>query len=168
MLYYKINIIEELKKAGYNTTVIRRRRLINENSLTAIRRDKPISWSTLEKICDLLNCQPGDIIGSRQEEQQISIDEMNQEQNKKDQTEEEQEQNKQDQTEEEQEQDEQLKDDEENPTLNYYRLRTISLRNLYLDSLKNNADEEEINYLKHRYQEALFNYERHLNKRAIK
>lgn len=77
MLYYKINIIEELKKAGYNTTVIRRRRLINENSLTAIRRDKPISWSTLEKICDLLNCQPGDILGSRQEEPQISLDEHN-------------------------------------------------------------------------------------------
>lgn len=80
MLYYKINILEELKKAGYNTTVIRRRRLINENSLTAIRKGKSISWSTLEKICDLLNVQPGDIIGSRQEEPQISIDEQEQEQ----------------------------------------------------------------------------------------
>lgn len=78
MLYYKINIIEELKKAGYNTTVIRRRRLINENSLTAIRRDKPISWSTLEKICDLLNVQPGDIIGNTSE--QITLDEQEQEQ----------------------------------------------------------------------------------------
>lgn len=148
MLYYKINIIEELKKAGYNTTIIRRRRLINENSLTAIRRGNSISWSTLEKICDLLNCQPGDIIGSRQEEPQISLDEHIEHA----------------QSEEEQEQDEQLNYFEEDQTLNYYRLRTIRTRDLYNDSLKNNADDEEINYLKHRYQEALFNYERRLKK----
>lgn len=78
MLYYKINILEELKKAGYNTTIIRRRRLINESSLTAIRKGKSISWSTLEKICDLLNVQPGDIIGNTSE--QITLDNQEQEQ----------------------------------------------------------------------------------------
>lgn len=86
MIYYKLNILEALKKAGYNTTIIRKNTLIPETALTSIRHNKPISLSTLEKICDLLNCQPGDIIGSRQEEQQISIDEQeqNEEQEKAD------------------------------------------------------------------------------------
>lgn len=81
MIYYKLNILEALKKAGYNTTIIRKNTLIPETALTSIRHNKPISWSTLEKICNMLNCQPGDILGSRHEEPQITIDEQEQEQN---------------------------------------------------------------------------------------
>lgn len=86
MIYYKINILEALKKAGYNTTIIRKNTLIPETALTSIRHNKPISWSTLEKICDLLNCQPADILGSRYEEPQITMDEQEQEQNDQEET----------------------------------------------------------------------------------
>lgn len=62
MLYYKINVLEELKNKGYNTNTIRKQKLINEASLTAIRHNNPIHWSTIDKICSLLDCQPGDIL----------------------------------------------------------------------------------------------------------
>ena len=65
MLSYKVNIIEELKKAGYNTYKIRKEKLLTQSALTAIRSGDPIHWTTLEKICDLLNCQPSDILENK-------------------------------------------------------------------------------------------------------
>lgn len=62
MLKYKIDILKALKEKGYTTTKIRREKLITETALTAIRAGKPIHWTTIEKICDLLECQPNDIL----------------------------------------------------------------------------------------------------------
>lgn len=62
MLKYKIDILAALKEAGYNTNRIRKEKLIGENSLTAMRNNKPISWATIDRVCDLLKCQPGDIL----------------------------------------------------------------------------------------------------------
>lgn len=67
MLHYKINILEALKDKGYNTTILRRQKLITETALTAIRAGKPIHWTTIEKICDLLDCQPSDILENRKD-----------------------------------------------------------------------------------------------------
>lgn len=65
MLSYKVNIIEELKKAGYNTYRIRKEKLLTQSALTAIRAGDPIHWTTIEKLCDLLNCQPSDLIENK-------------------------------------------------------------------------------------------------------
>lgn len=62
MLKYKINVIEELKEAGYNTTKLRREKLISETSLTRIRRGEMVEPVVLDKLCRLLDCQPGNII----------------------------------------------------------------------------------------------------------
>lgn len=62
MLVYKIDVLEELKEAGYNTTRIRREKLISEASLTRIRRGEMVAIETLERICKLLDMQPGNII----------------------------------------------------------------------------------------------------------
>ena len=35
---------------------------IDAQTLQRIRYDKPISTETLEKLCRILNCQPGDLI----------------------------------------------------------------------------------------------------------
>lgn len=67
MLHYKINVLEALKEKGYNTTILRRQKLITETALTAIRADKPIHWTTIEKLCDLLDCQPSDILENRKD-----------------------------------------------------------------------------------------------------
>lgn len=61
MIVYK-DIIEKLKVAGYSTYRIRKEKLLQEASLTAIRNGKPIHLTTVDTICRLLQCQPGDIL----------------------------------------------------------------------------------------------------------
>jgi len=59
---YKVNIIAKLKEAGYNTSTIRKEKLMGEAMLQKLRTGQMVSWATMETICELLNCQPGDII----------------------------------------------------------------------------------------------------------
>ena len=61
-LVYKMDILKALKEKGYNTNVLRKEKLLAEGVITSIRGGKPISWANIEKICKLLQCQPGDII----------------------------------------------------------------------------------------------------------
>ncbi len=61
-LVYKMDILKALKDKGYNTNVLRKEKLLAEGVITSIRSGKPISWANIEKLCKLLQCQPGDII----------------------------------------------------------------------------------------------------------
>lgn len=61
-LRFKVNILEALKQAGYNTTRIRQEALLSQSTLQKLRTDGQLSWSNIETICRLLNCQPGDIL----------------------------------------------------------------------------------------------------------
>lgn len=62
MIRFTLDIISELGKAGYNTNRIRQEKLISEATLQNMRKRKPVSWATIDTICRLLNCQPGDIL----------------------------------------------------------------------------------------------------------
>ena len=59
---YKVDVIAALKEAGYNTTRIRKDKIMGEAMLQKIRSGQMVSWATLETICDLLGCQPGDLL----------------------------------------------------------------------------------------------------------
>ena len=59
---YKINVLEELKKMGYNTNYLRENKILGESTIQNIRNGVIVSANNLSKICELLNCQPGDII----------------------------------------------------------------------------------------------------------
>ena len=59
---YKIDIMAELKKSGYSSTRIREEKLIGQSYLQQIRHGELVSWKTLDTICSLLDCQPGDVI----------------------------------------------------------------------------------------------------------
>lgn len=59
---YKINVLSELKDKGYNTNRLRKEKLLAEGVIQSLRRNKPISWVNISKICELLNCQPGYIL----------------------------------------------------------------------------------------------------------
>ena len=61
-LQYKIDVINALKSKGYNTNLIRQKGLLSESTLTRLRKGEAISWNNLQTICELLDCQPGDII----------------------------------------------------------------------------------------------------------
>ena len=59
---YKVDVIATMKEAGYNTNRIRKEKIMGESMLQKIRSGQMVSWATLETICDILNCQPGDLI----------------------------------------------------------------------------------------------------------
>lgn len=61
-LRYKFNILEKLKAAGYNTSRLRRDRLLSESTLQKFRTGQIISSDNLDNLCKLLECQPGDIL----------------------------------------------------------------------------------------------------------
>ena len=59
---YKVDVLAELKKKGYSSTRIREEKLIGQSYLQQLRRGELVSWKTLDTICSLLECQPGDLI----------------------------------------------------------------------------------------------------------
>lgn len=67
MLIYKIDVLEALIKKGYSTYKLRKEKLLAENAIQNLRDKKPISWDSISKICELLNCQPNDILYSENE-----------------------------------------------------------------------------------------------------
>ena len=63
MIKYKVDVLEELKKHGYNQTKIQRERLLPAQTVQNIRAGKSITLETLNKICIMCKLQPGDIVG---------------------------------------------------------------------------------------------------------
>lgn len=70
MLVYKFDVLQALKEAGYNTTKLRREKLISEGAMQKMRRGEVIGIITLEKICELLDMQPGNIIKYVEDEEE--------------------------------------------------------------------------------------------------
>lgn len=59
---YKIDLLPALKNAGYNTTRLRREKILSESTIQALRTGKMVSIENISRICAMLNCQPGDIL----------------------------------------------------------------------------------------------------------
>ena len=62
MLKYKIDVLATLKEKGYNTNKIRKEKIMGEAMLQKIRNGEMVSWSVFDKLCELLECQPADLI----------------------------------------------------------------------------------------------------------
>lgn len=62
MLTYKIDILAELKRKGINTNKMRIEKLLSESAIQRLRKNAPITWDSIDKLCRLLDCQPGDIL----------------------------------------------------------------------------------------------------------
>lgn len=69
MLYYKTDILARLKVAGYNTNKIRQEKIFGQSTLTMIRRGDVVDPATLNRLCELLRAQPGELIGWRPDPQ---------------------------------------------------------------------------------------------------
>lgn len=61
-IHYKIDILSALKEKGYNTNKLRKEKLLSEGVIQSLREGKYISLQNLSKICELLHCQPSDLI----------------------------------------------------------------------------------------------------------
>ena len=62
MLVYKIDVLGALKESGYNTTRLRKEKLLNESAIQYLRDGKPVGAKALDNICRLLDMQPGNIL----------------------------------------------------------------------------------------------------------
>lgn len=62
MIKYKINVMSELSKKGFSSTRIRKEKILSEATMTKIRKGGHITTDTLNKICLMLRCQPGDVL----------------------------------------------------------------------------------------------------------
>ena len=61
-IIYKVDVLAKLKEAGYNTNKIRKEKIMGESMLQKIRSCQMVSWATMETLCELLDCQPADLI----------------------------------------------------------------------------------------------------------
>lgn len=69
MLKYKIDVLDTLKESGYNTTRLRKEKLLGENAIQSLRHGEMVGIIALDKICNLLDMQPGNIIKYVENEQ---------------------------------------------------------------------------------------------------
>ena len=68
MITYKIDVYNKLKEKGYNTTKIRNEKILSESSRQKIRKGEIIGINALDKVCRLLEMQPGNIIKYEKDE----------------------------------------------------------------------------------------------------
>ena len=61
-LRYRIDVMAALKDRGYSSSRIRGEKLIGQSYLQQIRHGELVSWKTIDTLCMLLDCQPGDIV----------------------------------------------------------------------------------------------------------
>lgn len=54
--------MEELKNNGYTSYKLRKNKIFGEATMTKFRKQEYINFDNLNMLCELLNCQPGDII----------------------------------------------------------------------------------------------------------
>lgn len=61
-LQFKIDILEALKEKGYTTYTLRKENLLSQSTIQKLREGKGVAWENIERLCALLDCQPGDLI----------------------------------------------------------------------------------------------------------
>ena len=67
-IQYKIDVLDALKQAGYTSYRLRQEKLMGERVIQQLRNGEIVSWKTIDTVCMLLKCQPGDLVEHRDEE----------------------------------------------------------------------------------------------------
>lgn len=69
MIRYKVDVIQKLKEAGYSTYRLQKEKLLATTTLVKLRNgNTTITVESLNAICDMLECQPGDLLEWYREE----------------------------------------------------------------------------------------------------
>lgn len=61
MIVYK-DILKQLSENGYSTYRLSKEKIIHSATIDRIRKGLSISTNTIDTVCELLDCQPGDIL----------------------------------------------------------------------------------------------------------
>lgn len=56
------DIMQLLAQHGWSSYRIRKERVISEGTMSRLRKGQPVTTETLDVICRLCQCQPGDLI----------------------------------------------------------------------------------------------------------
>ena len=59
---YKIDVLSALKERGFSTYKLRRYKLLSESTIQLLRKGELVSWENISRICEMLDCQPGDLL----------------------------------------------------------------------------------------------------------
>lgn len=68
-IYYKVDVVKALQDAGYTSYIIQEKHIMGTSAWERLRDKKLVSWDTLDKICTILQMQPGDIIDYEEDEE---------------------------------------------------------------------------------------------------
>lgn len=75
MIVYKVNVLAELKKAGYSSARLRKEHILGERSIQNLRSGGLVSLDTINKFCAILRCRVEDLVEYvPDEDYQSSID----------------------------------------------------------------------------------------------
>lgn len=61
-IIYKVDVLAELKNKGFSSYRLRQEKLFGERIIQKLRQGEIVSADNLAKLCQLLECQPGDIL----------------------------------------------------------------------------------------------------------
>lgn len=67
-IVYKIDVLKSLKEKGYNTSRLRKDKLLGEATIQKIREGQLVSWANIDTICALLECDVGDVVEHKKED----------------------------------------------------------------------------------------------------
>ena len=56
------NLLAMMEQKGLTTYKIRKEKIISESTLQKIRQNKSITTDSIAALCQVLNCQPGDLM----------------------------------------------------------------------------------------------------------
>ena len=61
-LRYKVDVLAELKKAGYSRYRLRKEKIFGERTIQQLKAGAPVSWEVIGRVCSLLGRDVGDIL----------------------------------------------------------------------------------------------------------
>ena len=61
-LRFKVDILDALKEKGYTTYILRKENILSQSTIQKLREGKGLAWDNIERLCALLDCQPGDLL----------------------------------------------------------------------------------------------------------
>lgn len=65
---FKIDVLQALKDKGFTSYRMRQEKLLAEATIQQLRCGQLVSWANIGRICDMLGCQPGDILEYEKED----------------------------------------------------------------------------------------------------
>lgn len=57
-----VDIMQKLADHGYSSYELRRKKILSEGTMTRLRNEEPITTVTIDTVCRLCECQPGDLM----------------------------------------------------------------------------------------------------------